>query len=100
MAFLVLATSMPQNNHSNLGQNWHAVCYLWRMSIFSKDSGSGRELVPTGVVSEMDRDEMRGWIQTLRREAETLRTQATHMNNVAQDAEVLAERIEHVLRSV
>ncbi|MEH6752831.1 MAG: hypothetical protein V7788_01525 [Alphaproteobacteria bacterium] len=70
------------------------------MSIFSKDGGSGRELVAAGPVNEMDREEMRGWIQTLRGEAEALRNQARHMNNVAQDAEALAERIEHVLRSV
>lgn len=70
------------------------------MSIFTKSDGPGRELVPSGAVSDMDRDEMRGWIQTLRREAEALRNQASHMNIVAQDAEALAERIEKVLRSV
>lgn len=70
------------------------------MSIFQKDGGSGRNLVPTGAVSDVDRDEMRAWVQTLRREAEALRQRAAHMNTVAQDAEALAERIEKVLRSV
>jgi|GEM_PF-1579663 hypothetical protein len=70
------------------------------MNIFSKDGGSGRELVPSDAVSELDREEMRGWTQTLRREADALRRQADHMNGVAQDAEALAERIEHVLRTV
>lgn len=70
------------------------------MSIFQKDGGSGRDLVPTGAVSDMDREEMRGWVQTLRRESEALRKQVSHMNNVAQYAEALAERIEKVLRSV
>lgn len=70
------------------------------MSIFQKDGGAGRDLVPVGAVSDMDREEMRGWVQTLRREAEALRAQAAHMNGVARDAEALAERIEKVLRSV
>ena len=63
------------------------------MNILSKDGGSGREVVPSGAVSELDREEMRGWVQTLRR-------QADHIHGVAQDAEALAERIEHVLRTV
>lgn len=70
------------------------------MNIFSKDGGDSRELVPAGAVSELDREEMRGWVQTLRREADALRRQAEHINGVARDAEALAERIEHVLRSV
>ena len=41
---------------------------------------------------------MRGWIQTLRKEAGALRAQAKHMNSVAADAEALADRIENVLR--
>ncbi len=69
------------------------------MDIFAKDRTSGRDLVPSTAVSEMDREEMRGWIQTLRKEAGALRSQAKHMNNVADDAEALAERIESVLRS-
>jgi hypothetical protein len=69
------------------------------MSIFTRDRGSGRELVATGALSDADRADMRGWIQTLRKEAEELRAQAEHMNTVAQDAEAMAERIENVLRS-
>lgn len=68
------------------------------MNVFSREGGSGRELVPTGGVTDIDRDEMRGWIQTLRREASGLRNQARHMNQVADDAEALADRIETVLR--
>lgn len=69
------------------------------MAIFTQDGGPSRELVPSTPVTEMDREEMRGWIQTLRRESGALRAQAKHMNQVADDAEALADRIESLLRS-
>jgi hypothetical protein len=69
------------------------------MSIFTRDSGSGRELVPTMAVGDADREEMRGWVQMLRKEAEALRLQATHINTVADDAEALAARVEGLLRA-
>ena len=68
------------------------------MQIFSKDRAPSRDLVPSNAVSDVDREEMRGWIQTLRKEAGALRAQAKHMNSVAADAEALADRIENVLR--
>lgn len=70
------------------------------MNIFEKDGSTSRDMVPAGGVNEMDREAMRGWVQTLRREAAALRQQADHMRTVAQDAESLADRIEHVLRTV
>lgn len=69
------------------------------MTIFTRNTSSGRDLVATGAVGEVDREEMRGWMQTLRQEASALRNQADHMNRVAEDAEALAERIESVLRA-
>ena len=39
------------------------------MNVFSQNGGTGRELVPTHAVTDVDREEMRGCIQTLRREA-------------------------------
>ncbi len=69
------------------------------MNLLSRNGGTGRDLVPTHAVTDADREEMRGWIQTLRSEAAGLRGQARLMNQVAQDAEALADRIENVLRS-
>ncbi|MBO6784524.1 MAG: hypothetical protein JJ899_14815 [Alphaproteobacteria bacterium] len=70
------------------------------MAIFSRDGRGGRELVPSRPVTEADHEEMRGWIQTLRKESAALRVQARHMNQVADDADALADRIEKVLRGI
>jgi len=32
------------------------------MNVFSQNGGTSRELVPTHAVTDVDREEMRGWI--------------------------------------
>lgn len=70
------------------------------MNLFTKPVSQGRALVPSGALQAPDRDELRAWVQMLRREASELRAQAAHISKVAADADDMADRIEQVLRTL